>query len=298
MNERALTVGVAEVGTVMTTRKLEAGVHTDLAGKMNYARYLRLEEVLGAQRPLSDPPHHDELLFIIQHQTSELWMKLVIHELRAAVASMQRDELEPCFKILARVKHIQSQLFSQWAVLATLTPTEYIQFRNVLGPASGFQSAQYRAIEFLFGNKNDAMLEVHRHDESAFALLADLLQAPSVYDEFLRHLSRRGMPIPDEAVERDFSQIRPADERVVAVFKTIYEHPEKWWDAYEMCEKLVDIEESMQLWRFRHMKTVERIIGFKRGTGGTSGVKYLRHMLDHRFFPELFDVRTVLGEPD
>lgn len=279
----------------MTEHNLEPGVHVDLAGKLTYSKYLCLDKVLDAQRPLSDPPHHDELLFIIQHQTSELWMKLVIHELKAAIELIQRDDLEPSFKILARVKHIQAQLFSQWAVLATLTPTEYSQFRGVLGPASGFQSVQYRAIEFLLGNKNSGLLAVHRHDAEAFEELSALLESPSVYDEFLMHLKRRGLPIPDRVVHRDFTTTRESDPDVVAALRQIYEHPENYWDAYEMAEKLVDIEESMQLWRFRHMKTVERIIGFKRGTGGTSGVHYLRHMLDHRFFPELFDVRTMIG---
>lgn len=280
----------------MTQQPLDSGAYTDFAGKMSYAGYLRLDRILSAQEPLSKPAHHDELLFIIQHQTSELWMKLVIHELRAAIGFLRQDQLEPCFKILARVKHIQSQLFNQWAVLATLTPTEYMQFRHVLGAASGFQSAQYRAIEFLLGNKNEAMLKVHQHEPQVYEELQTLLHAPGIYDEFLRHLHRRGLPIPPEAVERDFTQNRAADSRVVAVFKAIYESPSKYWDAYEMAEKLVDVEESMQLWRFRHMKTVERIIGFKRGTGGTAGVAYLRHMLDHRFFPELFDVRTELEE--
>ena len=273
------------------------GAHTDLAGTMTYAQYLALDEVLAAQRPRSDPPHHDELLFIIQHQTSELWMKLIIHELTAAIAHVRADELEPCFKILARVKHVQAQLFSQWAVLATLTPSEYLQFRNVLGHASGFQSAQYRAIEFLLGAKNAAMLDAHRHDADTLRTLESFLRAPSLYDEFLRHLARRGLPIPPDAVERDFTEVRAPDPRVVAALRLIYEQPRDHWDAYEMAEKLVDIEESMQLWRFRHLKTVERIIGFKRGTGGTAGAAYLRTVLDHRFFPELLDVRTQLGSP-
>lgn len=281
----------------MTPSKLEPGVHTDLSGKMTYAQYLSLDKVLTAQRPRSDPPHHDELLFIIQHQTSELWMKLIIHELHAAISHIQRDNLEPCFKILSRVKHIQAQLYSQWSVLATLTPSEYMQFRQVLGHASGFQSAQYRAIEFMLGAKSEPMLRVHEHEESTHCQLQELLDAPSIYDEFLRHLARRGLPVPAEVVERDWSRVRPPDERVVAMLTTIYERPEAHWDAYEMAEKLVDIEESLQLWRFRHVKTVERIIGFKMGTGGTSGVPYLRKVLDQRFFPELIDVRTRLGEP-
>ncbi|RMH27838.1 MAG: tryptophan 2,3-dioxygenase [Planctomycetota bacterium] len=278
------------------TDPAHAGAHTDLADRLTYARYLALDELLGAQRPRSDPPHHDELLFIIQHQTSELWMKLIIHELRAAIAHVRADDLEPCFKILARVKHVQSQLSSQWAVLATLTPTEYAQFRGVLGPASGFQSAQHRAIEFLLGAKSRPMLAVHAHDAQTHAWLAELLEAPSLYDEFLMHLARRGLPIPADAADRDFSTVRPPDPRVVAALRLVYESPTEHWDAYEMAEKLVDIEESMQVWRFRHLKTVERIIGFKRGTGGTAGAEYLRRMLDHRFFPELYDVRTELRE--
>ena len=272
------------------------GAHTDLAGRLTYARYLALDDLLAAQRPRSSPAHHDELLFIIQHQTSELWMKLIIHELRAAIAHVREDELEPCFKILARVKHVQSQLSAQWSVLATLTPTEYAQFRGVLGPASGFQSAQYRAIEFLLGAKSREMLAVHCHEPATHAMLLELLEAPSLYDEFLLHLGRRGVPVPSEATDRDFSRVRDADPRVVAALRIIYEAPADHWDAYEMAEKLVDIEESMQVWRFRHLKTVERIIGFKRGTGGTAGAAYLRRMLDHRFFPELYDVRTELRE--
>lgn len=280
----------------MTNHQHPTGAVTDLAGRLTYGEYLALDRLLDAQRPRSNPPHHDELLFIIQHQTSELWMKLIIHELRAAIAHIRADELEPCFKILARVKHVQSQLSSQWSVLATLTPSEYMQFRGVLGPASGFQSAQYRAIEFLLGAKDAAMLAVHRHDPAAHADLESLLRAPSIYDEFLRHLSRRGMAIPADVAERDFREVRASDPRVVAVLRAIYEEPRSHWDAYEMAEKLVDIEESMQVWRFRHLKTVERIIGFKRGTGGTAGAAYLRHALDHRFFPELLDVRTELRE--
>ncbi len=275
---------------------LDPGVHTDLADTMTYSDYLCLDQLLSAQKTLSSPPHHDELLFIIQHQTSELWMKLVIHELRAAIDRVQHDDLEPVFKILARVKHIQSQLYDQWGVLATLTPSEYAEFRGVLGRASGFQSVQYRAIEFLLGNKDASTLPVHRHDERAFLLLKHLLESPSVYDEFLRFLARRGFAIPDRIVERDWSQRRgESDPDVLAVFKQVYDDPERHWDAYEMAEKLVDIEEQFQLWRFRHMKTVERIIGYKPGTGGSSGVAFLKRVIDHRFFPELYDVRTLIG---
>ena len=279
----------------MTPRPFEEGIHTDLAGGLTYASYLRLDQLLGAQRPLSDPEHHDEMLFIVQHQTSELWMKLVIHELRAAIAFVRADSLEPCFKILARVKHIQSQLFDQWAVLETLTPTEYAQFRGVLGRASGFQSHQYRTIEFLLGNKDADALRVFQHAPGVHAELQRVLGAPSLYDEFLRYLARRGMPIPDVVAERDWSRPYEPSSAVTAVFRTIYENPAAHWDAYEMCEKLVDIDESFALWRFRHVKTVERIIGHKRGTGGSSGVSFLRQVVETRLFPELWDVRTQIG---
>jgi tryptophan 2,3-dioxygenase len=235
------------------------------------------------------------MLFIIQHQTSELWMKLMIHELKAAIGYVQADQLAPCFKILARVKLIQKQLFEQWAVLETLTPSEYEAFRPTLGQSSGFQSPQYRAIEFLLGNKNAAALEVFRHDAPMYGELEALLHAPSLYDEFLRHLARRGLPVPAASLERDVTLPYVRNQDLVPVFKTIYEDPQHWWDAYDMCEKLVDVEESFQLWRFRHLKTVERIIGYKTGTGGSSGVPFLTRVLEHRFFPELIDVRTVIG---
>ena len=279
----------------MPARPFEKGIHTDLADGLTYATYLRLDQLLSAQQPLSKPEHHDEMLFIIQHQTSELWMKLVIHEMRAAIAFVRADHLEPSFKILSRVKHIQAQLFEQWAVLETLTPTEYVQFRNVLGRASGFQSHQYRMIEFLFGNKDANAIRVFAHTPAIHAELDAALRAPSLYDEFLRHLRRRGMPIPDSITERDVTLPYEPDDRVTHVLKTIYENPHNHWDAYEMCEKLVDIDESFSLWRFRHMKTVERIIGHKRGTGGSSGVGFLQQAVSIRLFPELWDVRTKIG---
>jgi tryptophan 2,3-dioxygenase len=285
----------------MSTRDLEPGIVTDLADRLTYGGYLRLDRLLDAQQPLSAGPDaqplHDEMLFIIQHQVSELWMKLLIHELKAAIVHVRADALEPCFKILARVKLIQKQLFEQWAVLETLTPSEYDAFRPTLGSSSGFQSPQYRALEFLLGGKNAAMLEVFRHDPATLAELDALLRAPSLYDEFLRHLARRGLPVPAQCIDRDFTQTYMRHPDLVPVFKTIYEHPRQWWDAYDMCEKLVDVEESFQLWRFRHMKTVERIIGHKMGTGGSSGVAYLKRALDQAFFPELIDVRTVIGRP-
>jgi tryptophan 2,3-dioxygenase len=280
---------------------LEPGIVTDLADRLTYGGYLQLDALLGAQRPVSGadgkPPLHDEMLFIVQHQVAELWMKLMIHELGAAIARVRADELEPSFKILARVKLIQKQLFEQWAVLETLTPSEYEGFRPALGTSSGFQSAQYRAIEFLLGNKNAAILDVFRHDPAAFAELERLLLAPSLYDEFLRHLARRGLPVPQATLARDVTQRYERNPDLVPVFRRIYADPVHWWDAYDMCEKLIDVEEQFQLWRFRHLKTVERIIGYKPGTGGSSGVAFLRRALEHSFFPELIDVRTVIGTP-
>jgi len=276
-------------------RELEQGIHTDLRNRLTYDGYLCLGQLLSAQKPLSHPLHHDEMLFIIQHQTSELWIKLLLHELEAALDHVQHDRLEPCFKILARVKQIQMQLFNQWAVLETLTPTEYAEFRGVLGTASGFQSIQYRALEFTLGNKSTELLRVYEYDPQAHAWLEKLLKRPSLYDEFLRYLARRGLPVPKERVQRDWSESYERHPGVVAVFKSIYEDTARWWDAYEMCEKLVDVEEYFQLWRFRHMKTVERIIGHKQGTGGSSGVAFLKKALDLTFFPELIDVRTEIG---
>ncbi|GAP65190.1 tryptophan 2,3-dioxygenase [Mizugakiibacter sediminis] len=281
--------------TEANKRELEAGIELDLKGRITYGGYLQLDRLLSAQRPLSDPPHHDEMLFIVQHQTSELWMKLVIHELKAALEHLQHDRLDPCLKILARVKQVQRQLFEQWAVLETLTPAEYMQFRAVLGPASGFQSLQYRTIEFLLGNKNADMLQVFDHDPAAQAELRAVLQAPSLYDEFLRYLARRGHAVPQACLERDFAQPYQRRPELVPVLKRIYEHTDAYWPEYHMCEQLVDVEESFQLWRFRHMKTVERIIGYKRGTGGSSGVAFLKRALELTFFPELLEVRTVLG---
>jgi tryptophan 2,3-dioxygenase len=279
-------------------RPLESGITTDLHDRLSYAGYLRLDTLLAAQQPLSRPAHHDEMLFIIQHQVAELWLKLVIHELRAAIACLQRDELAPMQKILARVKQVQRQLFEQWAVLETLTPSEYLQFRHILGPASGFQSLQYRLVEFLLGNKNAAMIDVFAHDPAAQAELRATLEAPSLYDEFLRYLHRHGYAIPADAVERDWSQAHARNAGLIPVFKKIYEDTDAHWAAYALCEQLVDIELSFQLWRFRHMKTVERIIGYRRGTGGSSGVGFLKQALELTFFPELLEVRTVLGETD
>jgi tryptophan 2,3-dioxygenase len=273
---------------------LDDGVVTDFKDRLTYGGYLQLDKLLAAQAPLSSPPHHDEMLFIIQHQTSELWFKLILHELRAALSLVRRDQLAPTFKILARVKHVQAQLISQWAVLATLTPSEYGEFRHVLGPASGFQSLQHRLIEFILGNKDRRMLAVHAHDPEAHAQLLAALQAPTLYDEFLRHLARLGKAVPKEVLERDVTEPHRGHPGVRAVIREIYQQPAANWEAYEMCEKLVDVDEQMALWRFRHVKVVQRIIGWKRGTGGTAGVDYLKQLVDALLFPDLWDVRTEL----
>lgn len=276
-------------------RPLDQGLHLDLRNRLNYAGYLALDQLLSAQNPRCEPPNHDEMLFIVAHQTSELWMKLVIHELRAAITHLNADRVDLSLKVLSRVKHIQKQLYETWAVLETLTPSEYLGFRHSLGPASGFQSEQYRTIEFLLGNKNTDTLAVFAHDEEKFARLSAVLHAPSLYDEFLRYLARHGHAIPDSCLNRDFSEPHRRKPELVQVFKQIYEAPQKYWDAYHCCEQLVDVEVAFQLWRFRHMKTVERIIGYKRGTGGSAGVAFLKQALDLTFFPELFDVRTEIG---
>jgi tryptophan 2,3-dioxygenase len=276
-----------------SVRPLEAGVTTDLADQQSYGSYLRLDLLLAAQQPVSN--HHDEMLFIVQHQVTELWLKLLVHELRSACALLAADDLPPALKRLARVKHVQKQMVEQWSVLATLTPVEYAQFRGELGAASGFQSLQYRTVEFLLGNKNAAMLDVFAHDPAARASLATDLAAPSLYDEYLRALARAGHPVPPEVLDRDVSQPYEAHPGVEAVLQGVYAEPERYWSAYETAEELVDLEESFQLWRFRHVKTVERVIGFKRGTGGSSGVAFLRGALELTFFPELMSVRTQIG---
>lgn len=273
-------------------REIESGVHRGLTGTETYAGYLSLETVLGAQHPRSD--HHDEMLFIIQHQTSELWMKLVIHELEHAMAAIAQDRPEPAFKVLSRVKHVLAQLIDQWSVLATLTPTEYVAFRGVLGRASGFQSGQYRLIEFLLGNKDERVLGVFEGEPAWRERLEHALHRPSLYDELLRYLKRRGLAIPTDVTERDFSKPREPDDRVVDAFREVYTDTATNWDAYEMCEKLLDVEEQVRLWRFRHLTVVQRVIGLKTGTGGSSGVPFLRKMIDHEFFPELWRVRTAL----
>jgi tryptophan 2,3-dioxygenase len=278
-------------------RPIEAGVVTDLSDRLSYGGYLRLDLLLQAQQPISKPEHHDELLFIIQHQVAELWLKLVIHELRSALDCLRRDNLDAVQKILARVKQVQRQLFEQWAVLETLTPSEYLEFRHLLGPASGFQSLQYRLVEFLLGNKNADMVKVFAYDPAAQQELREALEAPSLYDEFLRYLARRGHAVPADRLERDWTLPHVRDERLIPVLRNIYENTGEHWSEYAMSEQLLDIEQSFQMWRFRHMKTVERIIGFRRGTGGSSGVGFLKQALELTFFPELLDVRTELGAP-
>ena len=284
----------------MTTegeRPLEDGIVRDFKVNLSYGKYLHLDEILTAQHPVSRPAHHDELLFILQHQTSELWLKLVLHELREVLRRLAADQLRPALKGLARVKHIQRCLTEQWSVLATLTPSEYAEFRSFLGTSSGFQSYQYRAVEFTLGNKDRRMLSIFDDDPQAHAMLLEALETPSVYDEFLRYLHRHGHDVPAEILQRDVTMPYRFNARLVAVFSEIYEHAEKHWEAYEACEELVDLEEYFQLWRFRHLKTVERTIGFKRGTGGSSGVDFLRKALDLTFFPELYAVRTEIGVP-
>jgi len=282
------------MGVQDNTRDLEESVVTDFSDRLSYGGYLDLATLLSAQRPLSEPEHHDELLFIVQHQTTELWLKLVLHELTAACRWLREDELGHALKSIARVKHVQKTLAEQWSVLATLTPSEYVEFRGVLGNSSGFQSWQYRAVEFTLGNKNAAMLGVFGADPDAQELVRRALEAPSLYDEFLRHLARHGHSVPADVLERDVTRAWTFRGDLVPVFTAIYADAQAHWSAYETCEELVDLEDNFQLWRFRHLKTVERIIGQKRGTGGSSGVPFLRRALDLTFFPELYAVRTAL----
>jgi tryptophan 2,3-dioxygenase len=264
----------------------------DFSKDMSYADYLHLDAVLTAQHPLS--PDHNEMLFIVQHQTSELWMKLMLHELSAAVGHVARDELSPAFKMLARVSRIMEQLVHAWDVLATMTPPEYSAIRPYLSTSSGFQSWQYRCIEFMLGNKNAAMLKPHSHRPELLAKVEAAHRAPSLYDESLRLLARRGLDVPAQASERDWTAPYVASDGVEQAWLVVYRDPQRHWDLYQLGEELVDLEDAFRLWRFRHVTTVERIIGFKRGTGGTSGVSYLRKMLDVVLFPELWKLRTDL----
>jgi len=276
-------------------RALEEGIVTDLKDRMTYGAYLDLDRLLGAQHPVSVPEHHDELLFIIQHQTTELWLKLVLHELGTARDRLAEDDLRSALKHIARVKHIQEVLTQQWSVLATLTPTEYAQFRGDLGNSSGFQSVQYRAVEFALGNKNERMRGVFRDHPGNLALLTAEWERPTLYDEFLRFVARRGLPVPAEILERDVRQPYRMHESLVPVLTEIYDNPHEHWDLYEACEELVDVEDNFQFWRFRHLRTVTRTIGRKIGTGGSSGVDFLQRALELTFFPELYAVRTEIG---
>ncbi|MDE2396971.1 MAG: tryptophan 2,3-dioxygenase [Burkholderiales bacterium] len=268
------------------------GAKLDFSTAMSYGDYLHLDQVLGAQHPLS--PNHNEMLFIVQHQTSELWMKLMLHELHAAVAAIAEDRLSAAFKMLARVSKIFEQLVHAWDVLATMTPPEYSAIRPYLASSSGFQSWQYRCIEFSLGNKNPAMLAPHSHRPERLAQVEAAFRAPSLYDEALRLLARRGLAIPADHLERDWTQPYAASDAVEQAWLTVYREPDTHWDLYQLGEELTDLEDAFRLWRFRHVTTVERIIGFKRGTGGTNGVGYLRKMLDTVLFPEIWKLRTDL----
>jgi tryptophan 2,3-dioxygenase len=268
------------------------GAQLDYSSQMSYGDYLRLDELLGAQQPRS--PDHNELLFIVQHQTSELWMKLALHELRAARRNLRDDQLPPAFKMLARVSRVMEQLVHAWDVLATLTPSEYSALRPHLGSSSGFQSFQYREIEFILGNKNAVMTKPHAHHPERLAQVERALAEPSLYDESIRLLARRGFRIDAAQTDRDWRDARPFSQQVEAAWLAVYREPSRYWDLYELAEELVDLEDAFRQWRFRHVTTVERIIGFKAGTGGTAGVPYLRRMLDTVLFAELWQVRTDL----
>ena len=277
------------------TRKIEKSVVTDFSDRMSYGSYLDLDTLLSAQKPVSTPEHHDELLFIIQHQTTELWLKLVLHETLAARAAFDADDIGTALKCVARVKHIQKTLTEQWSVLATLTPTEYSQFRDFLGNSSGFQSYQYRAVEFVLGNKNAGMLTVFESDPAAHEQLSTLLHQPSLYDAFWQSLARQGYDVPASALDRDVTAAYTFNEDLMPLIKFVYENHTEHWAVYEAFEELVDLEENFQLWRFRHMRTVLRTIGMKSGTGGSSGVGFLQKALELTFFPELLAVRTEIG---
>ncbi|PEA53975.1 tryptophan 2,3-dioxygenase [Bacillus pseudomycoides] len=271
---------------------MEKGIHTDFRNNMTYGEYLQLDSLLSSQKRLSN--HHDEMLFIVIHQASELWMKLILHELEAAIESIQNGDLAPAFKMLARVSKIQSQIIQSWDILATLTPAEYIEFRDSLGQSSGFQSYQYRMIEFALGYKTPHILKIYEKDEELYTRLHKALHTPSLYDVAIQTLAKEGFPINKSILQRDITQPYEADATVEAAWLEVYSNVQKYWDLYQLAEKLIDIEDWLQQWRFRHMKTVERIIGHKMGTGGSSGVSYLKRVLDQSFFPELWTIRTKL----
>ena len=273
-------------------RELEQSIHTDLKDRMSYGQYLRLDEILNAQHRQSD--QHDEMLFIIIHQASELWLKLAGYELETAIRNVRDDDFRHAFKVIARVKLILAQLTQSWSILSTMTPVDYLKFRDSLGPASGFQSYCYRKLEFLLGNKNRELVEVHRHDSEVYDELTRVLAEPSLYDAVLRKLSDVGFDINKDKLERDFSLPYEADDSVEAAWFAIYSDPDGYFELYELAEKLVDIEDAFQNWRFKHMYTVQRIIGLRQGTGGSSGVPFLKKAIDTSFFPELFAIRTRL----
>ncbi|OZC55913.1 tryptophan 2,3-dioxygenase [Rhodococcus sp. 06-621-2] len=277
------------------TRAIEKDIVTDFSKRMSYGGYLDLDVLLSAQNPVSAPEHHDELLFIIQHQTTELWLKLVLHETIAARDAFDADDIATALKCVARVKHIQKTLTEQWSVLATLTPTEYSQFRDFLGNSSGFQSYQYRAVEFVLGNKNAGMLTVFESDPAAHQLLSGLLEQPSLYDAFWRCLARKGYDVPESVLDRNVAEAYTFNADLMPLIKFVYENHSEHWAVYEAFEEFVDLEENFQLWRFRHMRTVLRTIGMKSGTGGSSGVGFLQKALELTFFPELLAVRTEIG---
>ncbi|UFU00717.1 tryptophan 2,3-dioxygenase [Radiobacillus kanasensis] len=270
----------------------ETNIHTNFKKNMTYGDYLQLDSILSSQNRLSN--HHDEMLFIITHQVSELWMKLILHETKSAIESIEQDDLSTAFKRLARVSKTQTQIIQAWDVLSTLTPSEYMEFRDSLGQASGFQSYQYRMIEFALGYKTPHVLKIYEKDPELHQQLTTAFHAPGLYDVAIKKLAREGFVIDEEVVNRDFAKPYDGNESVRKAWLEVYENVDKYWDLYELAEKLVDIEDWLQQWRFRHMKTVERIIGFKKGTGGSSGVNYLKRVLDHRFFPELWDIRTEI----
>lgn len=270
----------------------EKEIHTDFEKNMTYGEYLQLDKLLSAQIPASG--QHDETLFIIIHQVSELWMKLILHEMQSAINCINGDDLQPAFKQLARVSRIQSQIIQGWDVLATMTPTDYLKFRNSLGNASGFQSYQYRMIEFTLGYKTKHVLKIYEKEKELHQQLLSAFQKPGLYDAAIQKLARSGFGIDPELLDRDVTLVYESNDSVKQAWKAVYQDADSHWELYQLAEKLVDIEDSLQQWRFRHMKTVERIIGFRQGTGGSSGVHYLKKVLDHYFFPELWELRTEI----
>lgn len=270
----------------------EQGIYTDFTKEMTYGDYLDLRTLLNSQHPLST--HHDEMLFIVIHQVSELWMKLILHEVQAAIQSIQTNDIPYALKVLARINNIQDQMIQGWDVLSTLTPKEYTEFRDTLGKSSGFQSYQYRMVEFYLGYKTKHILHIYKDEQDVHDTLTRVFHAPSIYDATIGAMREAGLDINEELLRRDVSKTYAGDDSVKAAWKKVYTESDVYWELYELAEKLVDLEDKFQQWRFRHMKTVERIIGFKKGTGGSSGVRYLKHVLDHSFFPELWALRTEL----